>query len=157
MDKISESLNAATAIEYPKFLDEERKEITNTANKYQEELSTNLAADYNFVRNNLRTLITGAMNIIPNALALAGEAENAQLYESTGSFIKTVANINKDLLNITERNLKPIQEKHIDNQIDNKPTTINNNAIFVGTTDDLFNQILLANKIVDQEKEFITQ
>lgn len=151
MDKISESLNAATAMDYPKFLDEERKEITEFADKYKE-LSNNLSTDYDFARDNLRKLITCAMDIIPNAMALAKEAENARLYESTGSFIKTIAEINKDLLDITERNLKPPINRN--QQADNKSTTsITNNAIFMGTTDELFNHILNVNKLVANEKE----
>ena len=83
MDKISESLNAATAIDYPKFLDEERKEITEFADKYKE-LALNLSTDYGFARDNLSELVTCAMGIFPNAMALAEEAEDASLYESSG-------------------------------------------------------------------------
>lgn len=153
MDKISESLNAATAIDYPEFLDEERKEITEVADKYKK-FSDNLTTDYDFARDNLRKLIICAMDIIPNAMSLAKEAENARLYESTGSFIKTVAEINKDLLDITERNLKPTLNKNQPAEI--KSTTVNNNAIFMGTTDDLFNHILNASKLLEQEKDSIT-
>ena len=94
------------------------------------------------------------MDIIPNAMALAKEAEDARLYESTGSFIKTIAGINKDLLDITERNLKPAANKN--QQEDIKSTTVNNNAIFMGTTDELFNHILNATKLVEHKKDIIT-
>lgn len=145
MDKISQALNAATSINIPTIIDDQ-KSITDQSSKYKK-LNENLEIDYDFARNNLRQLILHAMDIIPNAMALVKEAENARLFESTSSFIKTVAEINKDLLDITERNLKSDPSLH--KKQDSMPSTITNNAIFMGTTEDLFNNIINANKSVN--------
>lgn len=145
MDKISQALNAATSINIPTIIDDQ-KSITDQSSKYKK-LNENLEIDYDFARNNLRQLILHAMDIIPNAMALVKEAENARLFESTSSFIKTVAEINKDLLDITERNLK--SDPSLNKKQDSMPSTITNNAIFMGTTEDLFNNIINANKSVN--------
>jgi hypothetical protein len=151
MDKISQALNAATGVNVPAIIDDQ-KNITEQSSKYKK-LNENLEIDYDFARNNLRLLILHAMDIIPNAMALVKEAENARLFESTSSFIKTVAEINKDLLDITERNLK--SDPSLNKKSDSTPSTITNNAIFVGTTDELFNNILNANKSVNDINKLI--
>lgn len=145
MDQISKSLNAATPITELTFPNDEQQALIVT--DHHKQLEQNLQADYAFARDNLRKIIISAMEVIPNAMALTKEAENARLYESTGSFIKTIAEINKDLLDITERNLKPVNKQTI--TADN--TTINNNAIFMGTTDELFNHIISATKHLEHK------
>ncbi len=152
LDAISESLNAATKVEYPPAVIEEKSnELTAFSTRYKE-LSINLSNDYDFARDNLKKIIAYAMEVVPSAMMLTREAESPRLFESTGSFIKTLSEINKDLLDITERNLKAVSVKKDEN--DNKTiTNTTNNAIFMGTTDELFNQLIKANVAREEENK----
>jgi hypothetical protein len=131
MDKISEVLGTATGIS-----EENSTEIVPVSQVIEkhEDLQENLIEDYNFARNNLREVIRQAMLLLPNAVSLARDVESARMYESASTFIKTIAEINKDLLEITERNLKK------NSKVENSPSdqgNVVNNAIFVGTTEEL--------------------
>jgi hypothetical protein len=138
MDKISEVLGTATGISEENSVEvvpAVSNEMAQVIEKY-EDLKENLIEDYNFARNNLREVIRQAMTLLPNAISLARDVESARMYESASTFIKTIAEINKDLLEITERNLKK-NSKAENNPTDQGQGNVVNNAIFVGTTEEL--------------------
>lgn len=151
MDKISQVLGTATGIESPEDTSTElvptlSNEVTALIDKYQE-MRINLGQDYDFARNNLRKVLEQAMALLPYAISLAREAESPRVYESTSAFIKTISDINKDLLEITERNLK--QDLNTSKSAPQEQTTVTNNAIFVGTTEELFAKLIQANNIIE--------
>lgn len=153
MDKISQALGTATCVEIPDAFDDEMvptstNEVVAVTNKYQE-MRGNLGQDYDFARGNLRKVLVQAMSLLPNAISLAREAESPRVYESTSAFIKTIADINKDLLEITERNLK--QDPNAGKSIPQIEAGMTNNAIFVGTTEELFTKLVQASNIIDNQ------
>lgn len=99
----------------------------------------NLETDYNFARDNLRTLLTRGMTAVEGAIQLARESESPRVYEATSTFIKTLAELNKDLLSLSETAVKA-QPASPDPNTQNA-TTINNNAIYVGSSEDLAGMI----------------
>ena len=153
MDKISQALGTATGVEIPDTFGDEMVPTTNEivamTDKYQE-MRNNLGQDYDFARSNLRKVLEQAMSLLPNAISLAREAESPRVYESTSAFIKTIADINKDLLEITERNLK--QDPNAGKNTSQIETGVTNNAIFVGTTEELFTKLVQASNIIDNQE-----
>lgn len=97
--------------------------------------------DYEYARKNLRSLIDNGKDVMENLAFLAKEGESPRAYEVIGQMIKTLADTNKDLLNLAKAK-KEIQQENKQEQGTN-PTHVTN-ALFVGSTAEL--QKLIANK-----------
>jgi hypothetical protein len=96
--------------------------------------------DYEYARKNLRTLIDNGKDVMENLTFLAKEGESPRAYEVIGQMIKTLADTNKDLLNLAKQKKDLQQNKDEETQ---SPTHVTN-ALFVGSTAEL--QKLLNNK-----------
>jgi Terminase DNA packaging enzyme len=96
--------------------------------------------DYEYARKNLRTLIDNGKDVMENLTFLAKEGESPRAYEVIGQMIKTLADTNKDLLNLAKQRKELQQKKDEETQ---SPTHVTN-ALFVGSTAEL--QKLLNNK-----------
>ena len=106
-----------------------------------------LDKDYLVVRDNLKELINKGTSAIDGILNLASETEQPRAYEVLAQLIKTVADTNKDLLDMHNK-MKTI--KGDQPQTTNSGNTITNNSIFVGSTAEL--QKLLRGKMKEIEK-----
>jgi hypothetical protein len=106
-----------------------------------------LDKDYLVVRDNLKELINKGTTAIDGILNLASETEQPRAYEVLAQLIKTVADTNKDLLDMHNK-MKTI--KGDVPQTTNSGNTITNNSIFVGSTAEL--QKLLKGKMKEIEK-----
>jgi predicted transcriptional regulator len=106
-----------------------------------------LDKDYLTVRDNLKELINKGTSAIDGILNLASETEQPRAYEVLAQLIKTVAETNKDLLDMHNK-MKVIKGEPQANNTPNSITT--NNSIFVGSTADL--QKLLRGKMKEIEK-----
>lgn len=102
---------------------------------------TEVEDDYEYARKNLRTLIDNGKDVMENLAFLAKEGESPRAYEVIGQMIKTLADTNKDLLNLAKAKKEIQQESKQDNGV--SPTHVTN-ALFVGSTAEL--QQLIANK-----------
>ncbi len=89
--------------------------------------------DYEYARKNLRTLIDNGKDAMENLTFLAKEGESPRAYEVIGQLIKTLADTNKDLLDLSK---KAREAKGIKNADDQKPQNVTN-ALFVGSTAEL--------------------
>lgn len=95
--------------------------------------------DYEYARNNLKGLIENGKEVMQNIMFVAKESESPRSYEVVGQLIKTLADTNKDLLELAKKSKELKQEK------DQKSGDTNiTNALFVGSTTEL--QKLLNNK-----------
>ena len=101
-----------------------RKEVTVIEN-------TTVDDDYEYARKNLRSLIDNGKDVMENLSFLAKEGESPRTYEVLGQLIKTLAETNKDLLDIAKKK-KDIQQEKGGEQ----PTHVTN-ALFVGSTAEL--------------------
>ena len=101
-----------------------------------------LDRDYDTVRGNLKELINKGTSAIDGILNLASETEQPRAYEVLAQLIKTVAETNKDLLDMHNK-MKTIKGEVA--QTNNSSNTITNNSIFVGSTAEL--QKLLRGKM----------
>lgn len=89
--------------------------------------------DYEYARNNLRGLIENGKDVINNMMYLAKEMESPRAYEVAGQLIKTIADTNKDLLDLS----KKVKDVKKDDAKDEKGVTNVSNTLFVGSTAEL--------------------
>lgn len=98
-----------------------------------------LEKDQSFARENLIEILQYAMEIMPSAVQVAKETETPRQLEAVAGFLKTIADINKDLIEVS----KVAVEMDRNTDRDNEPTTVVNNqtAIFTGSTEDLISKL----------------
>ena len=88
--------------------------------------------DYEYARNNLKGLIENGKSTLENIMYLAKEGESPRAYEVAGQLIKTLADTNKDLLDLAKKSKELKQDKQ-----EEKSGTQIQNALFVGSTAEL--------------------
>jgi hypothetical protein len=91
-------------------------------------------SDSALARNNIKSLLGKGETAIDNLMLVAQESEHPRAYEVLGNFIKTLSDLNKDLLDIQKKKqeLKPQDIKQSINV---------EKAVFVGSTAELLKQI----------------
>ena len=90
--------------------------------------------DYQKSRSNLYSLLSQGQDALNYALDVAKQSENSRSFEVVGNIIKQLADINYQLLDISEKKQKLSTKKH---EEPNTNVVTNNNAIFVGSTSEL--------------------
>ena len=89
-------------------------------------------SDTDYARKNIRNLIDKGNVAVDNLLQVSKESEHPRAYEVVAGLMKTMADLNKDLLELQKRrkDLKP--------QLENTGGNITvEKAVFVGSTADL--------------------
>ena len=147
-EEISEALNTS-------FVDFETKdEIKNEIVKNKKEIKdltkTDAEQDYNKIRKNLYGLMGTGKEAIDGILKVATEGDAPRAYEVVSQLLKTVSEINKDLMDLH----KQVKEVNKEENVYNNTTT---NAIYVGSTSDLQDLInpdrSRVKKVIDVEHE----
>ena len=87
-------------------------------------------ADYQYARDNLRSIINAAQASIQDLSSIASTSESPRAYEVLSGLIKTIVDANKDLLEL-QRKVKLLKQEE-----DSKPQNVTN-ALFVGSTTEL--------------------
>jgi len=124
-NKISEALNT-DPIEINPVVEVQPEEVVPT-NQVEE--------DANFARSNIRELITKGNQAMDQLLAVAKESEHPRAYEVAATLIKSLADMNKDLLDLQKKrkDLTP----NGDGFARNAKNLNVDKAIFVGSTNEL--------------------
>ena len=95
--------------------------------------------DYGTVRDNLINLLKDIGTVVDTAVDEVRASPSARMIESFSTLVKTFAEVNKDLLSLTEKNVdtkvSPINRS---NEAEQNPV---NNVIFIGTSESLVDQI----------------
>jgi hypothetical protein len=121
LEKIGESLGIP-------FVNEEKKETPIV--KVEIDESKQLEVDFQQVRKNLKNLVSTGEEAIEGILKVAQEGDSPRAYEVAAAMIKTVSEVNKDIIEMHHK-MKQIE----------KPTVVEknttNNSIYVGSTSDL--------------------
>lgn len=132
--KSDQSLNDVFGIDKPlersmEIIDQNGQVILPNTNSADEKIEY----DYDRTRNNLHSLLAQGQDALLHALEVAKSSEHPRAFEVVGNMVKQLADVNNQLLDLSEKRQKLIQKK------DEKPaaSTVNNNAIFVGSTADL--------------------
>ena len=93
-------------------------------------------SDYEFARSNLINIIEKGSDALEELINVATMSQHPRGYEVVANLIKTLSDVNKDLLDLTKKKMD------ISGEI-GQPRTINNN-LFVGSTAEL--QKLISDK-----------
>lgn len=107
-----------------------------------------LDVDFNYVRENIKNLISNGSEAIEEIMKVAKAGDSPRVYEVLGQLLKTVSEINKDLIDIHDKTKQAKKEEVKINQ-----TT--NNSIYVGSTSelqDLINQSRSRSKATGSQK-----
>ncbi|MFA6198998.1 MAG: hypothetical protein WC679_01165 [Bacteroidales bacterium] len=102
MDAISEFLGASTGVDTSRSMTYTERTSRELKVQVDEVKASNSTEDYTFVRENMRNIITQAMELIPDAINLARETESSKSFDSASLLLQTLSNINKDLLEINK-------------------------------------------------------
>lgn len=108
-------------------------EVLNDSRQIIEKLDTQndeIDADYQYARDNLRSIINAAQASIEDLSSIASTSESPRAYEVLSGLIKTIVDANKDLLEL-QRKVKLLKQEE-----DSKPQNVTN-ALFVGSTTEL--------------------
>ena len=114
-----------------------KEQLTNvTRPEKPDRLTKNdISKDYEYTRGNLYSIIEKGQEAIDGILELAQESEQPRAYEVAGQLIKSVSDATDKLMDL-QKKLKDVNEE------DKKsPTSVTNNALFVGSTAELAKMI----------------
>ena len=94
--------------------------------------SNDIKKDYEYTRANLYSLIEKGQEAINGIMELAGESASPRAYEVAGQLIKSVADTTDKLADL-QKKLKDLEE----DTTQKGPSSVTNNALFVGSTTEL--------------------
>jgi len=130
MKKLNDNLSEIFDIEPIQKVESLPVVTTSTEVVVGDEVETDAA----LARKNIKSLLDKGSNAIDNLLLVAQESEHPRAYEVAANFIKTLADLNKDLLDV--------QKKKSDLRPQVATQSINvEKAVFVGSTAELLKQI----------------
>jgi hypothetical protein len=89
-----------------------------------------IETDYQYARENLYHVIERGSDALNNLVEIANQSESPRAYEIVGQLVKTLADANKDLLEV-QKKVKTLKEDSKSN-----PTNVTN-ALFIGNTAEL--------------------
>ena len=87
--------------------------------------------DYEITRNNLRLILQQGQSALMKALDVAHQSEHPRAFEVVGGLVKHLSDVNAQLLDLHKR------KQAIEAPAKKEASVTNNNAIFVGSTNDL--------------------
>ena len=122
-DKIDETLNTTSETVDIQPIVEESAVTKPSENK-------DVQKDYEYTRGNLYSLIEKGQETLNGIMDLADQTQSPRAYEVAGQIIKSVADTTDKLLDL-QKKLKDIDEEK------KGPTSVTNNAMFVGSTAEL--------------------
>ena len=105
------------------------KDSRDLIEKFDEQ-DQDIDADYQYARDNLRSMINAAQQSIEDLSSIASTSESPRAYEVLSTLIKTIVDANKDLLEL-QRKVQLLKQEG-----ESKPQNVTN-ALFVGSTSEL--------------------
>ena len=126
-DPIDEAFNTTSSVEVSTTPEggciKRQDALTNVTNDIQK--------DYEYTRANLYSLIEKGQESLNGIMELAGESASPRAYEVAGQLIKSVADTTDKLADLQKK------VKELDEDSPKSPSTVTNNAVFVGSTTEL--------------------
>lgn len=116
----------------------------NEVVEYKEptEENSQLDDDIDSVRSNLYSLLEKGESALEDLTEIAKAEESPRAFEVLNSMLNTMSDISMKLIEIEERKAKLKKIKNENSGTLDSPTTVNNNSVvFVGTTQELQEQI----------------
>ena len=140
MDKY-EKLNDTFDVE-PIASEIEKVDVKKEIDQYKSS-AEDIKKDYEYTRGNLYSIIEKGQEAINGILELAQESEMPRAYEVAGKLIKNVSDATDKLMDL-QKKLKDVNEEE-----KKGPTSVTNNALFVGSTADLQKMLKKVNKDIN--------
>jgi len=106
-------------------------------------IDDNIDYDYEKSRANLHNLLNQGQEALMYALEVAKSSEHPRAYEVVGNLVKQLAEVNHQLMDLSEKKQKLSKKQEENNP---KPSSVTNNAIFVGSTNELKQMLHNLNK-----------
>jgi hypothetical protein len=91
--------------------------------------SKEFSTDLDYARKNILELIENGQKGLENMIDIADQSQHPRAYEVLSTYLKTLADLNKSLLDVSE---KKKNQKEEGKQVDQKGNITNN--LFVGST-----------------------
>jgi uncharacterized protein YaaN involved in tellurite resistance len=126
-----ESIDNALDIEATPMKKEIVQKEPNEIIEKLKDTQSQIDKDYEYTRGNLYSLVEKGQEAINGILELAQESDSPRAYEVAGQLIKNVGDVTDKLLDLQKK------MKDINKEEKGGPTTVTNNAVFVGSTSDL--------------------
>ena len=101
--------------------------------------------DYKHARAQLYSLIEKGQETLNGVMELAGESASPRAYEVAGQVLKSTADITDKLADLQKK------MKDLDEDKPKGPSTVTNNAVFVGSTSEL--QKMLKQEILNNKED----
>lgn len=108
---------------------EPAKKQLPTVELMDDEANEETKADFAYVRSNIYSLVEAGKQAIEEAMTVASSEESPRGFEVVGGLLKNVSEVNKQLMDIHKQRQEMTAPA--------KETTVNNNAVFVGSTAEL--------------------
>jgi riboflavin synthase alpha subunit len=108
-----------------------------------------LDKDYKEVRDNLKDIVKKGTEAIDGISLVASETQHPRAYEVLATLIKSVADVNKDIMSI-HKQMKDIKGEKEQPKV--TPTVTNNSIHFVGSTKELQDLVKKKLNIIEGEK-----
>ena len=126
-EKLSKALN----VDYDPSVDivvPSKKDITNIRKERRDNILNN---DFDTARKNITDMISTGIDAVEGIMKVATAGDSPRAYEVVSMLIKTIADMNKDLIELHTKV----------NEAEKDKITVNttNNSIYVGSTTDLQN------------------
>lgn len=99
------------------------------------EIEKNVDYDYEKTRNNLHSLLSQGQDALMHALEVAKQSEHPRAFEVVGGLMKQLADVNHQLMDLSDKRQKMMDKTKKDEPAGTQVT--NNNAFFVGSTNEL--------------------
>jgi hypothetical protein len=97
-------------------------------------VQSDIDSDFEFARNNIRELAEKGKVAVDNILQVASATDHPRAYEVAANLLKSMADINKDLIELQKKKRELTPQK-------DQPQITVDKAVFVGSTSDLIKQI----------------
>ena len=97
-----------------------------------DKVDQNVDYDYEKTRGNLHSLLAQGQDALFHALEIAKQSEHPRAFEVVGGLMKQLADINGQLLDLTDKRQKLLKKPEQETK-----SQVTNNAIFVGSTAEL--------------------
>jgi hypothetical protein len=128
MNKTNEKLSEVLDVD-PIYAEVMQPVVVNVSD--EEETKSKVEDDAEFARQNIRSLIEKGNVAIDNLLSVAHQSDHPRAYEVAANMLKSLTDMNKDLMEIQKRK-KDLEPKQTNN------TGINvDKAVFIGSTKEL--------------------
>ena len=109
------------------------------------DISDDAEKDYKYARAQLYSLIEKGQETLNGVMELAGESASPRAYEVAGQVLKSTADITDKLADLQKK------MKDLDEDKPKGPSSVTNNAVFVGSTTEL--QKMLKQEILNTKDE----